>query len=192
MRVAGALWSLDSSLAHRRHFPAVNPRLSYSLYHDQLRGFFAGEAAVDWTPTAFEAMALLQKEEELQEVVQLVGIESLPDSERVVLESGKMIREAYLAQSAFHERDAFCSLSKQYGMLAVILHLHRRLLGALDGGLALEDLLGLPLRDHVARMRDLPGEGIGEALEGLRHRLDAIIDEALRGAQGPGETGEGS
>jgi len=192
MRVAGALWSLDSALAHRRHFPAVNPRLSYSLYHDQLRGFFAGEAAADWTPNAFEAMELLQKEEELQEVVQLVGIESLPDSERVVLESGKMIRESYLAQSAFHESDAFCPLSRQYGMLALILHLHRRLLGALDGGLALEDLLALPLRDHVATMRNLPHEGVDEALEGLRHRLDAVIDEALRRVESPGERGDGS
>jgi V/A-type H+-transporting ATPase subunit A len=192
MRVAGALWSLDSALAHRRHFPAVNPRLSYSLYHDQLRGFFAAEAAADWTPNAFEAMALLQKEEELQEVVQLVGIESLPDSERIVLESGKMIRESYLAQNAFHEDDAFCTLSRQYGMLALILHLHRRLLGALDGGLALEDILGLPLREEVATMRNLPREGTDEALEGLRRRLDALIDEGLRKAESPGEEGDES
>jgi len=185
MRVAGTLWALDPSLAHRRHFPAVNPRTSYSLYHAQLRGFLSGEVAEDWTANALESMSLLQKEDELQEVAQLVGIDSIPDRERVILETGKLIREGFLAQNAFHPTDAFCTLPRQYGMLDTLLRLHRLMLDSLDRGVTIEDLLALPLRDHVARMKDMSGGEDVQSFGDLNRQLAGILEGARRRAEEP-------
>jgi V/A-type H+-transporting ATPase subunit A len=178
MRVAGAFWCLDPSLAHRRHFPSINWKMSYSLYTPRLQESFAREGGADWTQQRREAMALLQKEEELQEIVQLVGFDSIPDADRVVLESSKLLREGFLSQNAFHEVDAFCPLPKQYGMLGVMLHFHRGLLQALKDGVPLEALLALPVREELARARELANETFAVSALELRARVDSALEAA--------------
>ncbi len=177
MRVAGALWALDASLAHRRHFPAINWKMSYSLYQAHLQGYFAREVAEDWSSQREEAQALLQKEEELQEIVQLVGLDAIPDNERLVLETSKMIREGFLAQNAFHDVDAFCPLPKQYHMIRIMLHFHRRMVGALESGVPLENLLGLKIREEITRSKELPNDTFKTSADELIAKIDQVIEE---------------
>jgi V/A-type H+-transporting ATPase subunit A len=178
IRVAGAFWGLDASLAHRRHFPAINWKMSYSLYTPRLQEYFGREGGEDWTAQRREAMAILQKEEELQEIVQLVGFDAIPDADRIVLESSKLIREGFLAQNAFHEEDAFCSLPKQYWMLNVLLHFHRAVQRALADGVPLETLLGLKVREEITRAKELPNEGFAAAAQALKESVERILEEA--------------
>ncbi len=136
LRVAGAFWGLDTSLARRRHFPAISWIKSYSLY--DLRKWFVENVASDWEAQTGEALALLQKEAELLEIVQLVGSDALPESEKALLKIGQMLREDYLQQFAFHEIDGFCPPKKQYWMLRVILTFHRELARLIKHGAVLE------------------------------------------------------
>ena len=131
-------------------------------------------------------MALLQKEEELQEVVQLVGFDAIPDADRIVLESAKLVREGFLAQNAFHEVDAFCPPAKQHLMLGALLHFHRAVQRALADGVPLEALLGLKVREELARARELPAETFAAAAQELRARVDAALEEARARAAAPG------
>ncbi|HUK38199.1 MAG TPA: V-type ATP synthase subunit A [Methanomicrobiales archaeon] len=156
LRIAGTFWALDTSLAYRRHFPAVNWIRSYSLYLDSIRGWFAEQGLPDWKEVRDRAMYLLQKEVELQEIVQLVGPDALPESEKAILEVTRMIREDFLQQSAYHEVDSFCSLEKQYWMLRAILRFHEKLVEAMGKGVALEKLLKLPVKAGIGRMKEDP------------------------------------
>ncbi len=178
MRVAGAFWGLDASLAHRRHFPAINWKTSYSLYTPVLREFFAREGGADWAAQRREAMAILQKEEELQEVVQLVGFDAIPEADRIALETGKLIREAFLAQNAFHEVDAYCSLPKQHRLLDLLLHFHRAVVQALGDGVPLDALLGLKAREELTRAKELPNETFAEAAQALKEFVERELAEA--------------
>ncbi len=125
LRVAGAFWGLDTGLARRRHFPAINWITSYSLY--DLRQWFVDHVATDWEAQTGEALALLQKEAEVLEIVQLVGSDALPETEKALLRIGQILREDYLQQFAFHAIDGFCPPQKQYWMLRVILTFYREL-----------------------------------------------------------------
>jgi V/A-type H+-transporting ATPase subunit A len=182
MRVAGALWALDASLAHRRHFPAINWKMSYSLYTDHLQEYLAREAADDWTRQRDEAMAILQKEEELQEIVQLVGLDAIPDNERIVMETSKMAREGFLAQNAFHDVDAFCPLVKQYWMLNILLHYHRGVVAALEDGVPLEMLLDLRIKEEITRCKELPNETFKESARDLKEKIDQVLQETRANA----------
>ncbi len=182
MRVAGALWALDASLAHRRHFPAINWKMSYSLYTDHLQEYFAREVAEDWTARRSESMAILQKEEELQEIVQLVGLDAIPDNERIVLETAKMIREGFLAQNAFSDVDAFCPLHKQYWMIRILLHFHARMVAALEEGVPMESLLGLKIREDITRSKELPNDTFETSAKELMGRIDDIVTETRQKA----------
>lgn len=125
LRVAGAFWGLDTGLARRRHFPAINWITSYSLY--DLRKWFVDNVASDWEAQTTEAMALLQEEAKLMEIVQLVGSDALPEDQKALLQTARMMREDYLQQFAFHEIDGTCPPKKQYWMLRVLLAFHREL-----------------------------------------------------------------
>jgi V/A-type H+-transporting ATPase subunit A len=138
LRASGALWALSPDLAHRRHFPAVDWALSYSLDAPGLEAWFAREAGADWLPLRDEAMRLLQRERELQEIAQLVGVEALQDAERVVLESARLLREGFLRQSALVAEDASSPPAKTLAMLRAFLHHHRRaaeVVAAVDAGI---------------------------------------------------------
>ncbi len=177
MRVTGALWALDASLAHRRHFPAINWKMSYSLYTDHLQEYFAREIGADWTKKRDDAMAILQKEEELQEIVQLVGLDAIPDNERIIMETSKMIREGFLAQNAFHDVDAFCPLAKQYWMLVILLHFHQQVVAALEDGVPLEKLLELKIREEITRVKELPNESFETSAKELMAKIDEVVNE---------------
>jgi V/A-type H+-transporting ATPase subunit A len=155
LRIAGTFWALDTSLAYRRHFPSVNWIKSYSLYLDVLQDWYAENGFEEWKGMRDMTMYLLQKEVELQEIVQLVGPDALPESEKAILEVTRMIREDFLQQSAYHEVDSFCSLEKQYWMLKTILHFHERVGEAMNEGVSLNKILKLPLKTEIGRMKEL-------------------------------------
>jgi len=163
LRVVGTFWALDYDLSRRRHFPSINWTRSYTLYN--LREWYARQAAPDWNDLTREAMALLQREVELLEIVQLVGPDALAESQREVLAVARMLREDFLQQSAYHEIDRFCPLSKAYWMLHTILEFHRHAVSALEAGISLERLTALPVVAEIARMKELPA---GEAEEKLK------------------------
>ncbi len=171
-RIAGALWALDPDLAHRRHFPAVDWRKSYSLYIDTVDGWFREHVAADWPNLRRELTGLLQREEELREIVQLVGVESLQDHERIALAVAAMLREDFLRQSAYSESDAACPPAKAYHMLKSILSFHALCGKLLSKGVPVEKILALPLKEEMGRMKEFPAEGFREAALALAARIE--------------------
>ena len=172
LRIAGTFWALDTSLAYRRHFPSVNWIKSYSLYLESIEEGFTKSGLVDWKVMRDKTMYLLQKEVELQEIVQLVGPDALPESEKAILEVTRMIREDFLQQSAYHEIDSFCPLDKQYWMLKVILTFYERTGEAMSKGVALNKILKLPIKAEIGRMKELRDV---EAVQRLAGEIDAKI-----------------
>jgi len=172
LRIAGTFWALDTSLAYRRHFPSVNWIKSYSLYLDQVQDWFTAGGFSDWKDLRARAMYLLQKEVELQEIVQLVGPDALPESEKAILEITRMIREDFLQQSAYHDIDSFCSLEKQYWMLRVILSFHERVDLAMGKGVPLAKILKLPVKTDIGRMKELTEI---DQIKNLITQVDATI-----------------
>lgn len=174
VRVAGAFWALDSTLAHRRHFPAINWKISYTLYTKHLDGWFSKNISEDWPGLRHQLMELLQKEEELQEIVQLVGIEAIPDAERIILETSRLIREEYLRQNAYSDTDAYCPLQKQYWMLKAFLKYLKFCEESLKKGISLEEILINPVRNELTRMKDMPAEGFEEKAMKIIEKLEAL------------------
>ncbi len=156
LKVVKVFWALDDKLANERHFPAINWQNSYSLYVESIKDYWKGEIAEDFPEIRQEAMRLLEEESELLEIARLVGVESLSDSERLVLESSKSIREDFLHQNAFHPQDTYTSLRKQYLMLRTIVHFHNLGIQALKDGINLEDILNLEVRDQISKMKFIP------------------------------------
>jgi V/A-type H+-transporting ATPase subunit A len=117
LKVVKVFWALEDQLAFERHFPAIGWLTSYSLYHDNLVEYFQNEVDEDWSKLRIAVMNLLQKESELKELVRLVGLDSLSNNDRMVLETSKSIREDFLQQSAFDPDDEYTKLGKQYKML---------------------------------------------------------------------------
>jgi V/A-type H+-transporting ATPase subunit A len=177
LRISGAFWALDTSLAHRRHFPAISWTKSYTLYLRAIEGWLSENIAADFKDLRKEAMTILQKETELQEVVQLVGPDALPESERAVLEVARMIREDYLQQSAFSDVDAFCPLKKQYWMLKVIISFYCSTMEALRRGITLSQILSLPFKEQISRMKEIPIDEAEEVLKSLSEEIRTKITE---------------
>jgi V/A-type H+-transporting ATPase subunit A len=170
LRVAGTFWGLDVNLARRRHFPSIHWTISYSLYG--LSRWFEDKVAADWQEQVRQAMSLLQREEELLEIVQLVGSEALPAAEKAILQVGRILREDYLQQSAFHEVDGFCPVEKQYWMLRAILSFYQRLAEALGKGFALDKAMALPVVGEIARMKEIPADKAMTEIKALIQRVD--------------------
>ncbi len=179
LRVTKVFLALDASLAQRRHFPAFHWLRSYSLYTDTLDEWYAQNISSDWVALRRESMALLQKEAELQEIVQLVGPDALPEKEQAILNTTKMIREDFLQQSAYHEVDTFTDMKKQYVMLKNILHFHHSSMNAIDLGISLKELLKVKVRDKIARSKEVPQERIKE-LESISKEIDSEFDALSR------------
>jgi V/A-type H+/Na+-transporting ATPase subunit A len=175
LRASGALWALSPDLAHRRHFPAVDWSLSYSLDAPRLEAWFAREAGPEWLPLRDEAMRLLQRERELQEIAQLVGIEALQDAERVVLESARLLREGFLRQSALLPADASSPPGKTLAMLRAFLHFHRRAAEAVARGIPLASLLGAANEGRLLRLAEATPADAPAAAEAATGALDALL-----------------
>jgi V/A-type H+-transporting ATPase subunit A len=153
LRIAGAFWRLDASLAYRRHFPAIHWNGSYSLYMPLLSQWYQENLESDY-PEMREAIGkLLQQEASLQEMVQLVGPDALQDNERLIIEVGRIIREDFLQQDAYHENDAYCSMPKAQGIMRMILSFHRQAAQALKTGVPIDDLIQNPVLEKIARAR---------------------------------------
>ncbi|HEY5548807.1 MAG TPA: V-type ATP synthase subunit A [Coriobacteriia bacterium] len=155
LRVVKVFWALQDRLAYERHFPAIDWLTSYSLYLDRVEPFWAESVGPEFRGRRDEAMALLQRESELAEIVRLVGLEALTSQEQVLMETAKSVREDFLQQNAFRDDDQFTSLTKQDALLAAILLFHHTCIDALDKGAVLRDLLAAPVRERIARAKYL-------------------------------------
>lgn len=153
LRVVKVFWGLDDKLANARHFPAINWLLSYSLYHTNLDDYIDEKIASDFGEIRKEAMRILEEEASLLEIARLVGIESISLEDRLILETAKSVREDFLHQNAFHEIDTYTSLTKQYRMLKAIIDFHKLGLQLLKDGKDLGEILKLPVREKISRMK---------------------------------------
>jgi V/A-type H+-transporting ATPase subunit A len=153
LRVTRVFWALDASLANRRHFPSINWLNSYSLYMDDLGGWYSENAGKEWVQLRTEMMGILQKEAEINEVVQLVGYDALPEKEKETLDIAKSIREDYLQQSAFDDVDTYTSTKKQYIMLQSIKMMHDAEAKAIDRGVLVEQMQKTTAKEKMARMK---------------------------------------
>ena len=156
LRVARVFWALDSSLAARRHFPSINWLQSYSLYTNDLEPWYRAQLSKEFPALRQKALELLQKESELQEIVQLVGVDALPEREKATLDVARMIREDYLQQSAYDEVDTYTSIQKQLRMLRVILAFGDQEQEAVVKGATVAQLQKLPVRTKLSRMKWIP------------------------------------
>lgn len=152
LRITKVFWALDAPLAYRRHFPSINWLTSYSLYSDKLKHYYEG-IKTDFPQIIETSMALLQKESELQEIVQLIGPDALPEEDKLVLETTKKIREDFLQQNAYHEVDSYCEPKKQYEMLKTIINYHKKINEVITKGTKLSQLIDPELDDKIARMK---------------------------------------
>ncbi len=153
LRITKVFWALDAPLAYRRHFPAINWLTSYSLYAKKLAPYFDKNVDASFTELRGQTMALLQKEAELQEIVQLVGPDALPDEDKIILDTTKAFREDFLQQNAYHEVDTYCPLEKQFLMMKIILDFHKSALEALKKGKKVTKIFELPVKEKIARMK---------------------------------------
>lgn len=153
LRVTRVFWALDASLANRRHFPSINWLNSYSLYYGDLKGWYAENAGSEWDSLHSRVMSILQKEAEINEVVQLVGYDALPEKEKEVLDIAKSVREDFLQQSAFDDVDTYTSLHKQMLMLKAIIAMDEAELRAVSRGVLVEQMNGISAKQKVARMK---------------------------------------
>ena len=162
LRIVKVFWGLSASLAYQRHFPAIDWLQSYSLYVDRLEKWFGENVAEQWIANRQEAMAVLQKESELNEIVRLVGVDALGWKDRLTLETARSIREDYLHQNAFDSVDTYTSMEKQYRMLSLILEFQNRGEAALDAGADYSKVIALPVRERIGRAKYIPEEEIRE------------------------------
>jgi V/A-type H+/Na+-transporting ATPase subunit A len=175
LRLAGTFWGLDTTLARQRHFPSINWNRSYTLY--ELDAWFDREVADGWSAQRAWALDLLQRESSLLEIVQLLGADSLAPTERVVLETGRLLREDYLQQSAFDDVDAYCSLGKQYTMLRVIRAAHDAMGAVIDRGVPVDPLAEVAALREVGRMRSWPDDEAVARADDLIERIHTELAE---------------
>ena len=179
LRVTKVFLALDASLAYRRHFPAFNWLKSYSLYSASLEPWLMENISSDFPDLTKKSMVLLQKEAELQEVVQLVGPDALPEKEQAVLLVTKMLREDYLQQNAFSDVDAKCSFEKQYQMIKSILKFGDRTNSALDLGVQLKKIQEIVSIKKIGRMREIPEDKLGE-FDKLQKEMDDEFETLIK------------
>ena len=171
LRICKVFWALDASLADKRHFPSIDWLQSYSLYVDSIEGWWAENVAADWRATRDQAMSLLQKESELQEIVQLVGPDALPETDQATLETTRMLREDFLQQNAFDDVDTYCPPAKQADMLRIILLFNKEAQNAIARGGDIKKLESLPIKDEIARMKYVPTEEFVEKAKDIKAKL---------------------
>ena len=178
LRIVKVFWGLDSSLAYKRHFPAVNWLTSYSLYLDTLEPWFAQHVAKDWVELRAKLMGLLQDEAELEEIVQLVGMDALSAPDRLKLEAARSIREDFLHQNAFDEVDTYTPLPKQHAMMELILSYYEKSLEALKEGVETGKLIALPVREKIGRFKYTPAEEVESRYQAVLTQLEEELKEA--------------
>ncbi len=183
LRIVKVYWGLSSKLAYARHFPAIDWLQSYSLYLDRLSPWFNENVAPDWTDMVQRTMRILQEESELDEIVRLVGIDALSFRDRLTLECARAIREDYLHQNAFHEVDTYTSPRKQHLMLMAILTNYDKCLEALEADAPFRELVALPVREKIGRLKYVPENEVQEQYEQIMRELSAQIGRLSEGGQ---------
>jgi V/A-type H+-transporting ATPase subunit A len=176
LRIVKTFWALDSDLAERRHFPAINWDDSYSLYRDQLDPWFVDNVSDDWPEKRQWAIDTLDEESELQEIVQLVGKDALPEDQQLTLEVAKYLREAWLQQNALHDVDRYCPPEKTYRILDAIKTFNDEAFDALDAGVPIDEITGIDAAPRLNRVGTTPDDESDEFVDDI----EADMTEQLR------------
>ena len=179
LRIVKVFWGLDSALAYKRHFPAINWLTSYSLYADSLGSWFNENVSEEWTTLRARLMALLSDEASLDEIVKLVGMDALSPTDRLKMETARSIREDFLHQLAFHEVDTYSSLRKQYLMMKLVLRFYDGSLDALKKGADIEKLVSIPSRESIGRFKYVPEKDIEDTYKTVCAAIDSEIKAAV-------------
>ena len=175
LRIVKVFWGLDSALAYKRHFPAINWLKSYSLYLNDMEKWFNANVAGDWMSCRQEMMALLQDEAELEEIVKMVGMDALSAGDRLKMEAARSIREDFLHQNSFHEIDTYTSLKKQHLMMKLVLGFYDKSVEALKEGAAVNDLIKMSVREQIGRYKYTPEDQLDAQYEAVVKELAAEI-----------------
>ncbi len=183
LRIVKVFWALDADLADKRHFPSINWLKSYSLHLEEISDWWKNQIGQDWLKLRNRAMALLQKESELQEIVKLVGPDALPPKERALLEAARMIREDFLQQSAFHEVDTYCSEKKQYEMLRIMLKFFDKIMQSVEKNVHIDDIISLKSREDIARMKTISIDEFEERFKEIEKGFEKELDELVKGGK---------
>ena len=179
LRIVKVFWGLDSALAYKRHFPAINWLTSYSLYVDNMANWFNEEVAADWMEDRQEMMTILQEEAELNEIVQMVGMDALSPTDRLKMEAARSIREDFLHQNSFHEIDTYTPLRKQYLMMKLVLAFYEKSVDALNKGADMNALIAMPVREKIGRYKYTTDADIESEYKNVEEELDKEVAAAF-------------
>jgi len=180
LRVVKVFWSLEAHLAYSRHFPAISWLNSYSLYIDNIRDYVTKNIKEDYFDLQAEAMRILEKESELEEIVRLVGVDSLSGSDRVILLTARMLREDFLHQIAYHEADTYSSIEKQYKMMDTIIYFYEQASSCLKLSADIKDIENMKVREKIARMKYIKKENI-EDIDKIKEDIDKEFSSITEG-----------
>ncbi len=178
LRIVKVFWGLDSALAYKRHFPAINWLTSYSLYLDNISGWFDKNVSEEWMAGRQSMMSLLQEEAELNEIVQMVGMDALSAPDRLKMEAARSIREDFLHQNSFHEVDTYTSLKKQLLMMKLVLAYYDQAMEALKNGAGVKGLIDLPIREQIGRYKYVAEENLDAEYDKIMKELASQIKDA--------------
>jgi V/A-type H+-transporting ATPase subunit A len=176
LRIVKVFWGLDYNLSYRRHFPAINWLISYSLYEERLRDWYTENVSRDWVRLTGDMMRILQEEAELEEIVQLVGVDALSPMDRVTLEAARSIREDYLQQDAFNDVDTYSTLNKQLRMLRLIMNFYYKARDAVSAGARINEIFSLPIRERIGRAKFVPEEKVNQIYDDMEKDLETQMD----------------
>ena len=179
LRIVKVFWGLDSALAYKRHFPAINWLTSYSLYIDSIGSWFTENVDKDWLILRQKLMTLLQEEAELEEIVKMVGMDALSAPDRLKMEAARSIREDYLHQNSFHEVDTYTSLEKQDMMMKMVMGFYEEAMDALNKGANINDLIKMPVREAIGRFKYTHEDNIESEFDRINNQLSLEIANAL-------------
>lgn len=179
LRIVKVFWGLDSSLAYRRHFPAINWLNSYSLYRERLTGWFADNVSRDWMPLTQRCLKTLQNEAELNEIVQLIGADALSPTDRLTLEVARSLREDFLQQDAMSDNDSYSPLEKQCRLLRLIFSFEDKSRRALERGASIDEIADLPVRERIGRAKALPNDSYAPEFEKIEAELESELEAAI-------------
>jgi len=172
LRIVQVFWALDVELRNKRHFPAVNWLRSYSLYLDSVKGWWNENINEKWHELRRESMRLLEKESELQEIVQLVGPDALPKSDRFALQAARVIREDFLQQNAFHDVDTYCDPEKQFRMIEIMMEFYERGMDAVEKGVSVDDIVAMDVVEDLSRMSNVPSDKWEERFDHIEMKMN--------------------
>lgn len=179
LRIVKVFWGLDSALAYKRHFPAINWLNSYSLYLDDMSKWFDSSVAKDWMENRQKMMTLLQEEAELEEIVKMVGMDALSPGDRLKMEAARSIREDFLHQNSFHEIDTYTSLKKQHMMMCLVIAYYERAVEALGEGASLNKIISLDVREQIGRFKYVKEEALDTEYAKVEEALNIQIANVL-------------